>query len=421
MSSHQISSSMTSAAYVGIDWADQKHALCLLDGTRQIEEDLEHSPEAIAAWADGLRRQFDGRLIAVAVEQSRGALIYALMQYEHLVLYPINPTQLARYREALSVGGKKDDPTDAQLLARFLRDHQDCLRAWKPDDAQTRELGRLCELRRTIVEARKSVVQQLTAVLKQYYPQALAVAGDLHQPQALDLLRRWPTLKELQRAHPDSLRKFFRQYGRRNEEKVNALVEKIRGFQPLTRDEAVIRPSALYVGVLIKQIEQFNRGVISFEEQIAKKFAEHPDAAVFRSLPGAGPALAPRLLTACGSDRERLQSAGNLQSYVGIAPVTERSGKSCHVHRRYACRKFLRQTFHEFADQARRWSKWSKAYYQLLRDRGKKHHAAVRALAFKWIRIIFRMWKTRTPYDESKYLERLKINGSPLIKFLEAT
>src|SRR5262245_34169206 len=122
------------AACVGIDWADQKHVVCLLEETGPTEQDLDQTPEAIAAWADALRSRFDGRPVAVALEQSRGALIYALMQYEHLVLFPINPLQLARYREALSVSGKKDDPGDAQLLARFLRDHRDQLRAWKPDD-----------------------------------------------------------------------------------------------------------------------------------------------------------------------------------------------------------------------------------------------------------------------------------------------
>ena len=159
MSLDQSSTERNFAAYVGIDWADRQHAVCLLDGTGHIDQELEHSPEAIAAWAEALRQRYGGLPVAVALEQSRGPLIYALMQYAHLVLFPINPKQLARYREALSVGGKKDDPTDAQLLARFLRDHRDCVRAWQPEEAQTRELARLCELRRNIVESRKKTVQ----------------------------------------------------------------------------------------------------------------------------------------------------------------------------------------------------------------------------------------------------------------------
>jgi transposase len=408
------------AAFVGIDWADQKHKVCLLDGPRQTETDLEHTPEAIADWAMSLRKQFGGLPVAVAVEQARGGLVHALMQYDHLVLFPINPKQAARYREALSVGGKKDDPFDAKMLARFLRDHLDTLRPWKPDDALTRELARLCELRRNIVESRKQTVQQLTATLKQYFPQALRLADPLHGPLALELLRRWPTLKALQRAHPGKLKELFGHY-QRNEEKVAALVAEIRTFQPLTSDAAIIQPNGMFVELLIKQIEQLNSAVERFDRQIEKLFAQHEDAAIFKSLPGAGAALAPRLCTAMGTDRDRFGDASNVQSYVGIAPVTKRSGKSCHVQRRYACPKFLRQTFHEFADHARKWSPWSKAYYQSHRNQGAKHHAAVRALAFKWIRIIFRLWKNRTTYDEAQYLVQLQKTHSPLAIVLKTS
>ena len=120
-----------------------------------------------------------------------------------------------------------------------------------------------------------------------------------------------------------------------------------------------------------------------------------------------------------GSDRERFASARDVQCYCGIAPVTKKSGNSCSVRRRFACPKFLRQTFHEFADHARKWSPWSKAYYEYLLAKGTKHNAAVRALAFKWIRIIFRMWKERTTYDESTYLKQLQKKNSPCLKFLE--
>ena len=125
-----------------------------------------------------------------------------------------------------------------------------------------------------------------------------------------------------------------------------------------------------------------------------------------------GAALAPRLLVAFGTDRDRFASADEVQAYSGIAPVTKRSGKSCHVTKRYFCNKFLRQTFHEFADHARKWSTWSKAFYQHLRARGHRHHAAVRSLAFKWIRILFRCWKNRQSYDEARYLQQLQSKGA---------
>jgi transposase len=304
----------TYAAIVGIDWAEEKHAICLLDGARQVEQELEHTPEAIADWAESLRRQFDGRPVAVCIEQARGALIHALMQYEHLVLFPINPKQAASYRESVSVAGKKDDAFDARLLAFYLRDHPDVVRPWKPDDALTRELGRLCEMRRNIVEFRKQAVQQLTAVLKQYFPQVLDVVDALHDAMALELLHRWPTMKALQRASPVSLRNFFRKFCRRNDEKIDALIAEIRAFKPLTNDFAIIQPSAMFVELLVQQIKQYNVALERFDRKIAEDFAQHEDAAIFRSLPGAGAALAPRLCAAMGTDRNRFESANNVQS-----------------------------------------------------------------------------------------------------------
>jgi transposase len=126
---------------------------------------------------------------------------------------------------------------------------------------------------------------------------------------------------------------------------------------------------------------------------------QHSDAHLFTSLRGAGPALAPRLLCAFGSQKDRWKNADSLAAFSGIAPVTRKSGKQCQVKRRYACPKFLRQTFHEFADSARLYCPWTKARYHMLRDRGMKHHAALRKLARSWIRILFRVWQTRTPFD----------------------
>jgi transposase len=147
--------------------------------------------------------------------------------------------------------------------------------------------------------------------------------------------------------------------------------------------------------------------------------AQHPDAAIFTSFPGAGEALAPRLLAAFGSDRQRLSTPAAMQNFSGVAPVTKRSGRSKIVHRRYACPKFLRQTFHEFAAYSVLKSPWAKAYYRLRRAQGQRHHAAVRSLAYKWIRILFRCWKDRIPYDEARYLTALQKRSAPLLQHLD--
>jgi hypothetical protein len=147
-------------------------------------------------------------------------------------------------------------------------------------------------------------------------------------------------------------------------------------------------------------------------------YQAHPDFPLFDALPGAGAVFAPRLLVAFGAQRERFPSAEARQKYAGIAPVTERSGKKSWVHWRWQCPTFLRQTFVEWAAESTRHAFWAQVYYQQQRDKGKAHQAAVRALAFKWLRILYRCWQTRTPYDESTYLNALKKRGSPLLNQL---
>ena len=183
---------LSDAVVVGIDWADAEHVVCLIeqDGRSRIET-LQQSPEAIDEWVAELGWRFPGQTITVALEQSQGALFHALMKYELLVLSPINPKQLARYREALHPSGGKDDTADAALLAQFLKHHAGQLRPWRPDDVATRKLSRLVELRRKIVEERKRKAQQLTNTLKQYFPLVLQLFSR-HLQRTAARLKRWP-------------------------------------------------------------------------------------------------------------------------------------------------------------------------------------------------------------------------------------
>lgn len=410
------------AVIIGIDWADEQHLVQLIEpGGRTSGRTLAQDPDEIAQWIQELRQRFPGCTLAIALEQSRGALMSALLGFEGLEVYPINPKQLAKYREALDPSGAKSDPRDAELLARFLLHHRDQLRVWRPDAPETRRLARLAELRRQFVEDRKRLTQRLTSTLKLFFPLIVKLFGqNLHGPLVLELLARWATLKDLKRAHPNTLRTFFAAHAVRRESKQTELIQAIRAASHLTEDAATIEPLALAAKALARQLGELNQAIDQFDEELQRAVALHPDQAIFQSLPGAGDVLVPRLIAAFGSDRTRYESAEQIQTYSGIAPVTKTSGKSRVIVRRHACPKFLRQTFHEFANCARQWSSWSKAYYALKRAAGMKHHAAVRALAFKWIRILFRLWKTRTIYSEAAYLQHLKQHHSPLIKFLTA-
>ena len=415
------------AAYIGIDWSDQKHNICLMASappgqpSKPEHEVVEHRPEPLTEWVVGLRQRFGGRKVAVCLEQSRGALIHALMGYEFLVLYPVNPKTLARYREAFAPSQAKDDPTDAELLLDLLLKHRDKLRAWKPDDELTRTLALLVEGRRKAVDLRTQLSNQLSASLKGYFPQALDWVGDkVYSPMSCDLLTKWPTLEALQRAKPQALREFYYGHGCRRGDLIEPRIQAIAKATPLTRDKAIVESSVLAVKMLARQLRTLGEAIEEYERRLQELFPSHPDAPLFAHLPGAADALAPRLLTAFGTDRNRFESANEIQAHAGVAPVTERSGKSTWVHWRWACPKFIRQTFHEFAQHSMKSSSWAKAFYQMQRQKGKGHHAAVRALAFKWIRILFRCWKDRQPYVESQYLDSLRKRGAPLATFLAA-
>jgi transposase len=189
----------------------------------------------------------------------------------------------------------------------------------------------------------------------------------------------------------------------------------IKTASPLTHDVSVIMPHQLLAQALVAQLRLSLSAIESFDARIAALAQTLPDYALFRVLPGAGPTYAPRLLAAFGEQRERYQSAAQLQKYAGIAPVTERSGKKCWVHWRLQCPRFLRQTFVEWAAESIPRSFWAGAYYHSQRNKGSSHQAALRALAFKWIRILYRCWQTQTPYNEPTYLNALKRRGSPLL------
>jgi transposase len=403
-------------AWVGLDWADQRHEICLqaADSPRAESLTVEQKPEALHAWVAELRARFPQGKIALALEQSRGAVIYALMNYDFLLLYPIPPKSLARYREAFYVSGAKSDPGDAALLLELVRIHRDRLRAWQPDDELTRQLRLLTEFRRKTVDERTRLTNELNDRLKSYFPQARSWAGDLRSPSACEFLRTWPTLEAIQRASRTELQQFYHDHRRLSAEEREKLFIQIDQAQPLTRDRALVEASALMAQALAEQLATVLAVIDRIEGELQKLFSRHPDHDLFEGLPGAGEALAPRLAVAFGSDRNRYENAQEIQKFSGVAPVTEKSGKTNWVHWRRACPKFLRQTFHEFASASRQKSLWARAYYEQKRREGTDHHAAIRSLAFKWQRILYRCWKDRTPYDEECYLKALKQHHSPL-------
>jgi transposase len=405
------------AAFLAIDWADQKHVWSMQEASSSARErgEVEHMPEAIEAWIAQISQRFAGRPIAVAVEQTRGALVFMLSKYEQLHIFPVPPAMTANLRKAFYSSGAKTDPSDADLLLDLLQRHREKLRRLSPDTEATRRVQNLVEERRKLVDEKTAQSNRLEAHLKIYFPQIPHWFGNVDSPLVCALLERWPTLEALQKVRPDTLRSFFRKQHCRKEELIESRIKAIGEAKPALKDRAVVEAKVAVVKVLVQMIQVLHQGIEDFDRQIQEAAEAHPDFFIFESLPGAGAVMAPRLLAAFGSQRERFRNAAEVQTLSGIAPVTESSGKSSWVHFRFACSKFLRQSFHEFAAYSILQSQWARAYYELQRRRGKKHQAAVRALAFKWIRIIYRCWKGRVEYDENVYLAALAKHNSPLL------
>jgi transposase len=401
------------AAHIGLDWADQKHlwAMRTADGKQQRGE-LLNTPEAIEIWAAELAHRFGGRSIAVALEQSRGAVIAMLSKYAHLVLFPVHPNTVANYRKAFCPSGAKSDPGDGQLILELLLTHPDKFRRLEPDTLVTRKLQFLTEQRRKLVNQHTSEVQRLIGWLKQTFPQILQWFGDPACAMVGALLRRWPSLPVLQKASPKVLRRFFTQQNCRSEELIERRLEQIRRAVAATTDEALLQTGLICIQNSVAVLEIMRQGIASFDQQIAAVFRDHPDRAILESFPGAGPALEPRLIAAVGTRRDRFDSATSMACFAGIAPVKESSGKALWIHWRWACPKFIRQTFHEWAGCSIRTCDWAREFYDRHRGKGKGHHAAIRALAYKWIRIFFRCWRDRVPYSDELYLKSLR-NHAP--------
>jgi len=417
-------SSPSFVAWLGWDWGDKEHAFCLaLAESSKLEKGkIIHSAESLHGWLKQLEERLGGRPVAVALESNRGALLHVFAQYAWLSIYPVNPATSARYRKAFMVSGAKDDQPDADLLLELLRLHADRLTLWEREDEQTRQLDALTRARRDAVDRRTQCLNQLTAVLKSYYPQALELIGEnLSAGVALDLLRRWPDLIALKAARPATVRAFYYKHNVRRPEAVEHRLARIAQAVALTTDAVVVSTATREMKLLIEQIKTFNKHIAEFEKEIDRDFKQHPEAGLFRELPGAGPALAPRLLAAFGTDRSRYPEPGSMQKYMGVAPVREKSGRQLWTHWRWQSPKFLRQTFVEWAGQTVVWCDWAKYYYERMKARGKKHHVILRALAFKWIRILWKCWQSRVPYREATYLESLKKRQSPNLPVAAAT
>jgi transposase len=350
--------------------------------------------------------------LPVAVETSQGTVVEHLFA-AGLNIYPINPKAAERYRERHAPSGVKDDQRDAWSLADALRLDGHTWRALAPQETLVAELQLLCRDEIALIEQRTALINQLRQCLHEYYPAALEAFDDWTCPAAWALVRAFPTPAQLQAA------------GRRRWEK---FLHTHKLWRPATTDERLavfaratalsgaaptVAAKSLLAVTLVRMLQTLDQQLTEYRARITATFASHPDHDIFNSLPGAGPKLAPRLLSEIGSDRARFDAASGLQCVAGTAPVTIQSGNADpHQHVRHACNDTLRATVHLWADLSRKQCAWAQTYYEQHRQNGQSHACALRCLGQRWLKILWKMWQTHTPYDEALHTRNQTKHGS---------
>ena len=275
---------------IGLDRSDRKADLHLIDTTtgQRRAATIDTAPEALWEWLLDLRQQHPQARVGLCLEQPAVHLIAFLEAYEWITLHPINPITLQKYREAFVTSRAKDDARDAQYLAELLLSHSDKLPAWAPEDNATRAVQQLVFHRRAVVDERTALTNRLQALLKQYFPQALVLCGeDLWRPLATRFLLKWPSLQAVQKAKPATLKTFYYLQGSRSAQLLEQRLGLVQRAVPVTDETAVLESFALRVQLICRQLQRVQQTVQSFEQQSAQGYAEHPDHAIFASLPGA--------------------------------------------------------------------------------------------------------------------------------------
>ena len=404
-------------AVAGLDWGDGHHAVSLRFGSDTDSDPeqfmLESAPEKVHGWLRDLHRRTEGQPVAVALEMGKAILIEELSQHEFIDVYALNPITTSYLRKAFQPSGAKDDLPDSRLHLDIVTRHWDQLRLLSPRGPIDKQLDFLTKHRRKLADQSTKITNKLRNSLKDYYPLALEMAGDLDGKMASAFLKKWPTLATLKKSRAQSLRKFYHQSGSRSSEVIEKRLAKLGLAEDVGTDAGMVAPMRAYMESLVAQLDVLREQIEKFEAIIEEVYAEHPDREIWDSFPGSGPALSPRLAAAWGIERSRYQSAHDMQLYSGIAPVTEHSGKGkAWVHRRWSRPRFLHQTFWEYANQSVRQCDWAKAFLEDQKAKGKKHSTAMRSLAFKWQRIMHACWQSGQPYDDAQYQEVLARKGS---------
>ena len=390
--------------YVGIDWAEAHHDVCLMEGSgtalgraRVPEgvEGLRRIHELVAGHSD------DPETVLVGIETDRGLLVQGLVAAGYRV-YAINPLAVSRYRDRHATSGAKSDPGDAKVLADLVRTDAHNHRPVAGDSELAEAIKILARAHQTLIWSRQRSVNQLRSTLREFYPASLEAFGtDLAGRDAVALLERAPTPSEGRTLSLSRIRAALERAGRqRNLDTRAAEIQTALRSPQLQPSPELARAYGNAVRATVHIVAQLNAEIATLETEMAEAFDGHPDAEILRSLPGLGVVLGARVLGEFGDDRTRYQNARARRCYAGMAPITKASGTRLVVLARVARNRRLADPLYLWAFSSLTRSPGARRLYDRHRHRGNTHHQALRALANRLVGILHGCLAHRTAYSE---------------------
>ena len=390
--------------FTGIDWAADTHAVCVTDAAGKIAAafTIEHSADGIAALIRRLARYGQAGDMPVAIERPDGRLVDLLLEAGHPVV-PVKPNAIKTWRDGEVLSGAKSDAGDAAVIAEYLRLRAHKLKAAAPYSDQTKALRTVVRTRGDIVEMRVAATNQLSALLDAHWPGARAIFADVESPVSLDFLTRYPTPAAAAHLGEKRMTAFCVKHGYCGRRTPAQLLARLRDAPAGATGEALTEGLRDAVLAAVGVLTALNASVKTLDRSIAAHLGEHPDGAIFTSLPRSGQINAAQVLAEWGDARQAYEHPDSVAALAGCTPVTTQSGKHRGVHFRWACNKRFRTAITTFAGNSRHASPWAAKIYNDARANGKDHPHAVRILARAWIRVIWRCWLDGVPYDPAKH------------------
>jgi transposase len=395
----------------GIDWAAEAHEVCISEEGQVAERfSAGHDERGIAALAARLVRAGVER---VAIERPDGILVERLLA-AGLEVLAIHPNQVKAARPRFAVAHGKSDRFDAYVLAELARTDAHRFRALVPDSDETKALKALTRTREDLVAARVELANQLRAQLQAFWPGGL-VFREVDSPISLAFLQRYPSPEDAKGLGEGRMAAFLDRNSYSGRTAATELVARMKAAPKGTSGPAEREARRALVLGLVAALEPIVAQIIELTGQIRERLSAHPDAEIFRPLfRSPKTAICPATLIAeLGDARGRYPTEAAMAADAGMSPVALESGKLRVATFRRACDKRLRVAIATLADSTRRWHPWAKEVYRRARARGQDHPHAIRTLGRAWIRVIWRCWQDRVPYDPARHgnLNRLQVAG----------